>query len=79
MSQLIAVVGEAWGEHEARQRSPFVGPSGYELTKMLGEAGIHRADCFLTNVFNLRPERNDIESICTGKDNGVVHLGPLKA
>lgn len=65
MQYKIAIVGEAWGEHEERQRAPFVGPSGYELTKMLAEAGIHRADCFLTNVFNLRPgPNNDIENLC---------------
>lgn len=77
MSCKIAIVGEAWGEHEARQRAPFVGPSGYELTRMLSEAGIHRADCFLTNVFNLKPERNDVESLCQ-KDK-TPGFGPLKA
>ena len=40
----IAVVGEAWGEHEERQQQPFVGPSGYELMKMLGEADIRRSE-----------------------------------
>lgn len=73
----IVIVGEAWGEHEARERAPFVGPSGYELTRMLEEAGIHRADCLLTNCFNLRPDRNDIESLCS-KDR-VGNLPPLKA
>ncbi len=68
MTQLIAVVGEAWGEREEIERAPFVGPSGYELTKMLGEAGIHRADCFLTNVFNVRPRpNNDISNPCVNK------------
>lgn len=62
----IALVGEAWGEHEEYQRAPFVGPSGYELTRMLKEAGIHRADVHLTNVFNLRPKpSNDIENLCS--------------
>lgn len=78
----IAIVGEAWGEHEERQRSPFVGPSGYELTKMLTEAGIARADCYLTNVFNLRPKpSNDIENLCAAKsDAGAgAQLPPLKA
>lgn len=80
MSCKIAIVGEAWGEHEERQRAPFVGPSGYELTKMLAEAGIHRADCYLTNVFNIRPRpTNDIENLCTDKANGYSILGPLKA
>jgi len=61
----IAIVGEAWGQNEEEQRMPFVGPSGYELTRMLSEGGIHRADCFLTNVFNLRPRpSNDIENLC---------------
>ena len=74
----IAIVGEAWGEHEERQRAPFVGPAGYELTKMLGEAGIHRADCFLTNVFNLRPRpTNDIENLCSKERQG--NFPPLKA
>jgi uracil-DNA glycosylase len=74
----IAIVGEAWGEHEERQRSPFVGPSGYELTKMLEEGGIHRADCFLTNVFNLRPRpTNDIENLCSKEKAGG--FPPLKA
>jgi uracil-DNA glycosylase len=45
---------------------------------MLQEAGIHRADCFLTNVFNLRPPGgNDVTNLCTDKANGVVNLGPV--
>lgn len=60
----IFCIGEAWGEREESERTPFVGPSGYELTRMLTEAGINRADCFLTNVFNLRPPGNKIEALC---------------
>jgi uracil-DNA glycosylase len=61
----IAIVGEAWGEHEERQQQAFVGPSGWELMKMLGEAGIRRSECYLTNVFNLRPRpTNDIINLC---------------
>ena len=59
------IVGEAWGEHEERQQQAFVGPSGHELMKMLGEAGIKRSECYLTNVFNLRPRpTNDIRNLC---------------
>lgn len=69
----IALVGEAWGAEEERARAPFVGASGQELTRMLAEAGIHRADCFLTNVFNLRPdEKNDLAAICS-----KTKVGPL--
>lgn len=63
----ICIIGEAWGEAEERERRPFVGASGYELTKMLSEAGIDRADCFLTNVFNLKPPSNRMEALCGPK------------
>jgi uracil-DNA glycosylase len=75
----IAIVGEAWGAEEEKARAPFIGASGYELTRMLDEAGIRRADCFLTNVFNLRPKDNDVENICGDKTVGIVSRGPIKA
>jgi DNA polymerase len=68
----IVCVGEAWGENEERERQPFVGAAGYELTKMLEEAGIHRAECFLTNVINRRPPGNKIEAFCGGKSDGIA-------
>lgn len=74
----IAIVGEAWGEQEERARSPFVGAAGYELTRMLDEAGIRRADCFLTNVFNLRPANNDIENLCGPKADGLPGMPAVK-
>lgn len=36
----IVLVGEAWGESEDEWHSPFVGASGYELSKMVHEAGL---------------------------------------
>jgi len=79
VTQKIAIVGEAWGEQEEQQRAPFVGPSGWELNKMLAEAGIHRADCFMTNVFNLRPPGgNDVINLCADKSGGLAGFGPLK-
>ena len=67
----IAIVGEAWGEEEERQRSPFIGYSGHELTRMLSEAGIHRASCFLTNVFNIHPPGNKVEFFCGPKTEAI--------
>jgi len=67
----IALIGEAWGEQEERERVPFVGPSGYELTRMLSEAGINRADCYCTNVLNLRPPNNKLEALCGTKAEGI--------
>lgn len=71
MQYKIACVGEAWGESEERERQPFCGASGFELTRMLAEAGINRADIFLTNVFNLRPRGNDILELCGAKANAI--------
>jgi uracil-DNA glycosylase len=33
----MLILGEAWGEHEATAHQPFVGTSGQELFRMLGE------------------------------------------
>lgn len=79
MSYKIAIVGEAWGEHEAEVRRPFVGPAGQELNRMLADAGILREEVFLTNVFNLHPERNDLRTLCGGKRDGdtMGELPPL--
>lgn len=67
LSASIAIVGEAWGEQEALVQQPFIGSAGRELTSLLREAGIDRRQCFLTNVFNLRPEDNKIEALCGDK------------
>jgi uracil-DNA glycosylase len=56
----IMIVGEAPGAEEEARGIPFVGASGAELNKMLGEAGIARSECFVTNVTNIRPFQNDI-------------------
>lgn len=77
MSTKICIVGEAWGEQEARQRTPFVGPAGYQLTSLLNDSGIRRADCYLTNVFNFQPEKNDIKSLCGTKKEDTLGLPPI--
>jgi DNA polymerase len=56
----IMLVGEAWGETEERSGIPFSGASGQELNRMLQEAGILRNECYVSNVINARPPRNDI-------------------
>ena len=76
----MALVGEAWGEHEERERRPFVGPAGWQLNSMLKDAGISRSECFLTNVFNLRPRPNNkIENICAPKKEVKHGLPPLSS
>lgn len=69
----IALVGEAWGGEEARGfqqfgiPTPFVGPAGKELDRLLEDAGLHRRDCYVTNVLNLHPQENKLESLCLSK------------
>jgi uracil-DNA glycosylase len=56
----VMIIGEAPGEYEIMKGMPFIGPSGMELDKMLNEAGIHRSQCFITNVCQERPPGNDM-------------------
>jgi len=56
------IVGEAPGEQEERQGTPFVGPSGAELNRMLHEAGIMRSECYVTNVCKVRPPGNQLSA-----------------
>lgn len=58
----VMVVGEAPGGDEERLGRPFVGASGYELDRMLAEAGLHRSTVFVTNVCRHRPPNNKIEA-----------------
>src|SRR3990167_5343617 len=56
----IVIVGESWGTTEEQQRQPFVGWSGEELTRILGECGIDRSLCFITNVVAEHPPGNEM-------------------
>ncbi len=52
------VVGEQPGDIEDRRGAPFVGPAGKVLDRAFGEAGLDRADMYVTNAvkhFKHRP------------------------
>jgi uracil-DNA glycosylase len=54
----IALVGEQPGDAEDREGAPFVGPAGRLLDQALADAGIERADCYVTNAvkhFRFKP------------------------
>ena len=72
MKYRIAVVGEAWGAEEEKAQTHFVGYSGQELTRMLDDAGIHRSECYLTNVFCVHPPGNQVEWFCGTKAEGIT-------
>jgi len=46
----LMIVGEQPGDHEDLEGRPFVGPAGKVLDEALKEAGVDRADVFLTNA-----------------------------
>lgn len=70
----VMIVGEAPGEKEVEFRQPFVGPSGFLLTEMLAEAGFQRSSCYVTNVCNIRPPRNEIDSFFGTKTSRDISL-----
>lgn len=55
----VIIIGEAWGSDEERERRPFVGSSGQELTRILSDAGLRRDQILFTNVVDARPAGND--------------------
>src|SRR3712207_5082825 len=54
----VMLVGEAPGATEDKHGRPFVGRAGRLLDELLGEAGLARADVFITNVVKARPPGN---------------------
>lgn len=74
----IMLVGEAWGEKEAEARRPFVGASGWLLNQILSHVGVAREDCYVTNVFNLRPRpSNDVKNLCGLRVEGIPGMPEL--
>lgn len=54
----IVFIGEAPGKKEDESGKPFVGASGKFLNEMLAQAGLVRADIYITNVVKYRPPNN---------------------
>jgi DNA polymerase len=54
----VVLVGEAPGASEDKTGRPFVGRAGKLLDELLAEAGLQRADVFITNVVKARPPNN---------------------
>lgn len=66
------IVGEAWGAEEEEAKAPFVGKTGKFLKVLLRRVGISPSDCYLTNVFNLRPPGgNDVSNLCGSKTEAI--------
>ena len=54
----IMFVGEAPGRNEAKTGRPFCGTAGKVLDELLEHIKIKRADVYITNIVNDRPQEN---------------------
>jgi len=54
----VFFVGEAPGKNEDLQGRPFIGAAGKFLDEMLAEAGLKRADVYITSILKYRPPNN---------------------
>src|SRR3990170_1162061 len=54
----IMFIGEGPGFHENEQGRPFVGAAGKFLDQLLEQAGVTRAEVWITNVVKCRPPGN---------------------
>jgi DNA polymerase len=54
----IMFIGEGPGFHENEQGRPFVGAAGQFLDQLLEQAGVTRADVWITNLVKCRPPGN---------------------
>lgn len=71
----LVLVGEAPGEQEDRQGRPFVGRSGQLLDRLLDEAGLDRADVWITNTVKARP----VQFVGDRKRNRAPKASEVKA
>ena len=55
---LIVIIGEAPGEYEDRDGSPFVGPSGVLLDELLDHANVSTHEVYYLNLVLCRPPEN---------------------
>lgn len=74
----IVIVGEAPGEQEDKAGVPFTGGSGQLLNKLLGECGISRRECFVTNVAHVRPPNNDFAWLLKKDNQQHLQQGMMK-
>jgi uracil-DNA glycosylase family 4 len=51
----LMLVGEAPGRHEDLSGRPYAGAAGNILDKFLGDAGLDRGDCYITDLVMCRP------------------------
>ena len=56
----LCFIGEGPGEQEDKQGSPFVGPAGQLLDKIIGAMGLSPDDVYVANIVKCRPPNNRV-------------------
>jgi len=81
----IAILGDTYHSDDlATENRPAMalapeGGYGKLFNSLLKAAGIDRAQCLVTNVFNLRPSGNDIDNILVNKKDSLPGWPKIKA
>src|ERR1700688_3521428 len=81
----IAILGDVYHADDlATERSPAMafapeGGHGKLFNSLLKAAGIDRAQCLVTNVFNVRPTGNEIDNILVNKKDSLPGCPKIKA
>lgn len=75
----IIFIGEAPGENEDNEGSPFVGKSGELLDVLLSSLEKHREDYYITNIVSCRPPKNrdpsaDERKLCKPLLDSIIYL-----
>ncbi len=68
----VMIVGEFPNEGDLRRGEPFIGGAGFEVTKMLQEAGLRREDCYLTYVCKDRVYGQSLSSLIAEKKKDIT-------
>jgi len=74
---IIAIVGEAPGEREAKTGKPFVGAAGIQLNRAIERHGLERSDFSIYNLCQCRPPKNHLSGATYEKgaiDHCKVHF-----
>lgn len=78
----IAIIGEAPGREEVKLRKPFVGMAGRVLEEVCHNAGLIKAQLYLTNVVKVKPpdtsrKRNDFSSFFNERTGRFTEKGQV--
>lgn len=73
----LMIIGESPGSSEIAAGQPFVGPSGRELDRLLGESGIKRSELWITNTvkYFVPPASNEKIPFSVRAKNAGIDVG----